>query len=351
MSSDGRRPTGTGVSGAQATGAAQNVRSSSNSNSNSNSNGSSSSSSNSGRQCGYAITDGSSITDSDGDGVDAILPVVAAAKAAAEAAATASLSTVLQRPSVTATGVVHAPLAAAVAAALQVESQVGCQAAAAATAANLDSCAASLAPSPASQPPPCPHQPHSTAYGPVDGSSSASSNGSTSSSTSCHGPHPPPALERPTRWPLATANRRYLILARSLIHAWGADPQSALDNAVWAGCGPLVSELLRAGADPRALRHGHASFGNAVTWGRWDIVEGMYGRGDVRTALFLVAMKGLLLLYSAAVHLDFRLRLLVGQGVWGLAALGRMRVVRWAAAAAERAWVALWHALWWWMWG
>ncbi len=308
----------------------------------------------SGRQIGGASSNGMGYHM---PSTDAILAMVSAARAAADAAAIAVLSTALQSDPLRAHDLTAAPAAAAAAAALAAQSRWGpCVAAAPAA---PDCCAPSGSPrgllspaaSPASSPSqPSTHWPHgSPGASPLhishepDGSSNSSS------------PHRPAAsalsaVSAAAGATFATANRQYLILARSLVHAWGADPRVALSLAVWSGSGPLVSELLRAGADPRALRHGHASFGNAVTWGRWDIVEGMYGRGDVRTALFLVAMKGLLLLYSAAVHLDFRLRL-VGKGVWGLAALGRMRVVRWAAAVAERAWGALWHALWWWMWG
>lgn len=73
-------------------------------------------------------------------------------------------------------------------------------------------------------------------------------------------------------------------------------------------------------------------------------------QGDVRTALFLVALNGLLRLYLAGERMKERVGQ-VGQGLWVLAALGWVWVARWAVAVAERAWVGLWHVLWWWMWG
>ncbi len=362
---DGRGRAGGCVSGAPATGVTQTGRSSRSSSSFVNSNG--------GIPFGCLDSGSSSSIDRDGASLDVILPVVAAAKAAAEAAAAAALSAVLQRsPGEAREGVRSAPLAAAVAAALQVQSQHQlCAAAAAARGPQSDECAASAtprptssprgplspAPSPASRSPPWPHHPPSPSSCPVDDSGRPSSNGSPSNRNPCDEPRPlPQALKRPPScWRhRATANHRYLTLARSLIHAWGADLRSkgseALARAVWSGSRPLVLELLRAGAAPRDIRHGREAIASAAVLGRWDIVEGMYGRGDARTALFLVALKGLLLLYSAAVHVGFRLRL-VRQRVWVLAALGRLRVVRWAVVVAEKAWVGLWHVLWWWMWG
>ncbi len=305
---------------------------------------------------------------------DTIVSVVSAARAAADAAAIAVLAKALQSDTWRAQDVTSAPAASAAAVALAAQSVCGPWATSAASAPPAAPAAAdalgchgpcvtpsgsprgplSPAASPASSPSqPSTHWPHGssaspthTSHGP-DGSSNTSSPyhpaGSASSAVSAAAlaTHP-------------TANHRYLILARSLVHAWGVDPRAALSLAVWSGCGPLVSELLRAGADPRGIRHGHASFGSAAWLGRWDVVEGMYGRGDVRTALFLVALKGLTLLCNAAVCVKERVGQ-VGPTFWGLAALGRMWVVRWAAAVAERAWVGLrhglWHALWWWMWG
>ncbi len=300
--------------------------------------------------------------------VDTIVSVVSAARAAADAAAIAMLSTALQSDTWRTPDVTDTPTAAAAAAALATQSRWGPWATAAAPAppaapAALDAlglCAPCATPggsprgplssgvSPASFPSqPSTYWPHGSP-GASPTHTSHELDASSSSSSSSSSPHQPPAAAAAGAI-LATANYRYLTLARSLVHAWGADPQDALRKAVWAGSAPLVSELLRAGADPRGMRHWPVPLVQAVAvLGRWDIVDGMYGRGIGRTTLTCVVLKLVLGVVSWALDFDKRVRP-TWLGIWVLGMAGRLGADRWAEAVVERVWAGLWHVLWWWL--